>query len=604
MMSVATVMLPLFVSCSSHSRGVSFTSKLDAVDAFVAQGDTGAALKELKSLSKEAFSFFERLGVYKRFVSLGEEKLAEKYLRSSLKKLPENTELSAVYASLLLRRGEVEKALKVSRCLEETRYAGLYAECVLRDVLKTSAGPQKTTVEPKTTSSPFKSKDLCHIYELAWKTTKNPLWLINAASVYMLNGSFSEAILLYPGSLKNAHEALFWGTIFYDASNYSRASEALSQGCGKSEDKEELLKVSALLSDSYIMLDAEDEAQNVREEMLSFARENKMQGNLIPVLGINSALYMRQHGETAEENKILLELLDSYPSYEPALAAYGELSLDSLNAPEEDEVYASLRKAGLKTLGMEKRDAVPVVTPEDALSRIDKAPEKDAKLVVLKEKLTSKINYSLSDQSYVARVWSVLEANRLENGSYAPEIVQWATDTLIRHGSLADAYEFFFSNMKALHGNDFVCHEKPELLTLWELECAAWFYAKGTGLTVNTLSNADIAERLYSYIVEEYGPRTPVAKNSWQNNAVINAYVNLGVIYSSTGREADALSVLNKANGRAVDAGLKAEILYRMAVIQNAMGNTTSTVKLLKDALKLDGNHNRSRLLLKKISVQ
>lgn len=41
------------VSCSSHSDGASFTSRLDSIDVFIAQGSTESAVKALKKLEKK-----------------------------------------------------------------------------------------------------------------------------------------------------------------------------------------------------------------------------------------------------------------------------------------------------------------------------------------------------------------------------------------------------------------------------------------------------------------------------------------------------------------------------------------------------------------------
>ncbi len=124
-----------FVSCSSHSEGSSFTSRLDTIDVFISQNSTESAIKALKKLEKKAYSSYERLGIYKRYILLGEKKAAEKVLVKGLKKLSGNPELSAVYGNFLLREGRLEEAFTVSQCLENSSYSSIYAECVLRKAL-------------------------------------------------------------------------------------------------------------------------------------------------------------------------------------------------------------------------------------------------------------------------------------------------------------------------------------------------------------------------------------------------------------------------------------------------------------------------------------
>ena len=97
MLTAAIFLLPLFNSCSSHSEGTSFISRLDDIDYFISAKDPSQALKLLKKAEKKAYSSLERLGIYKRYILLGEEELGRKCLENALKKLPDSPELSAVY---------------------------------------------------------------------------------------------------------------------------------------------------------------------------------------------------------------------------------------------------------------------------------------------------------------------------------------------------------------------------------------------------------------------------------------------------------------------------------------------------------------------------
>lgn len=78
----------LFFSCSQNSKQSSFLSALDTVDSFIQLGQTDDALKLLKKTSKSAYSAYARIGIYRRFMTLGEKSLAEKMLSDSLKKFP------------------------------------------------------------------------------------------------------------------------------------------------------------------------------------------------------------------------------------------------------------------------------------------------------------------------------------------------------------------------------------------------------------------------------------------------------------------------------------------------------------------------------------
>ena len=470
--------------------------------------------------------------------------------------------------------------------------------------LSTKKNKKNKNVEPEEPFS-FKDKRLIPVYRQAWQGSQKPFWLINAAVIYMLNGAYGEAAQLYPESVSSRHDALFWGIVFYDGANYTGAVNVLSPGASLEGTDDELISCQALLSDAYIMLDAEEEAEAVRKVILDYKtspQENSAEWDrLYPVVAVNSALYMRDHNDAAEECRILTDTLEKYPAFEPALASYGELSLACLKQPEEDEISQSIRKAGLKTLGMEKYDRLPKITTEDALAKIDNAieKEKNPKLIVLREKLKTETAYGTSARELSSVVWKILEENRTGVNAYPPEIVQWAVSLLLNCGSVTDARELFFASMQTIHSKDgepFDCAEHPEELLLWECEYAAWFYADS--------SDMDRAKRLYSYITEEFGPHTPATKNSWNNSAVVNSFANLGVIYASTGKDGEALYVLNQASARAADAHVKAEILYRMASLQEGQNDDRSAIRSLQYALTLNPDHNRSRLLLKRIRAK
>src|SRR5574344_416836 len=98
----AAVFLPCITSCSSHSESTSFISALDEIDNYISLGDTEEAVSLLNKISKKTFNSFSTLGVYKRYMTLGEKTLAEKSLIKGLKKQPNNLEMTAVYTNFLL----------------------------------------------------------------------------------------------------------------------------------------------------------------------------------------------------------------------------------------------------------------------------------------------------------------------------------------------------------------------------------------------------------------------------------------------------------------------------------------------------------------------
>lgn len=645
--------LPLFVSCSTHSESVSFASRLEAVDAFILQGDTALAIKELKTLGKKAYSSYDRLGVYKRYALMGENALAQNYLELSLKKLPENPELSAVYVYFLLHSAPKEtdnlvKALNASECLKETRYAPLYAEALLTLSLTNVFSCDQLFSLPlklpknKKGSLPFTEvnytdRRFIPVYKSASMYSQKDVWLVNAAVIYALNGQMSEAGLLCPEEVKTQKEAFFWGNINYSAGNFSKAVKVLQNAKKLPVTRLDFIKCQALLSDAYVMLNEEKNAHEERSLIIDTyynakelkinspsvysekrqqqvlpsekaLREERDWNNLFTLLTLNSLLYERETSDKKEMYSLLAGLLDLYPTNEKFLALYASLALETLNIPEEDEISKTLRKSGLKTMEMEKRDRTISVLPSEALYRINKAIEQEpsASLIVLRENFLSLLESQKTFSEKASHVWEVLEKHRNENSCYDEEFIKWVTVTLVQCGFVEEARTFFFENLSKQFADeeDFVLSDNPEKLSLWQCEYAAWFYAtSGVKLKNTPLSRMDVAIRLYTYIVEHYSGVTPVSKNSKQNKIIINALVNLGVLYSSKDNDEEALEVLRKAESRAVEPELKAEILYRMAVLQFSRGDVRSSILSLQHALSFNPNHNRAHLLLKKINV-
>jgi tetratricopeptide (TPR) repeat protein len=95
-----------------------------------------------------------------------------------------------------------------------------------------------------------------------------------------------------------------------------------------------------------------------------------------------------------------------------------------------------------------------------------------------------------------------------------------------------------------------------------------------------------------------------VLNSSSKNSAVMNSFVNLGVLFASIDRYDEALEMLNKASAKATDKKEKAEILYRMAELSRSSGDLREASRTLKYALSLDSSNNKARLLQKKISAE
>lgn len=618
-----------FLSCSSHSSLSSFTSRIDDVDTLIRQGDTANAMKDLKALEKSAFSVYERIAVFKRYKALGEKSIAEKYILSSIKKLPASKELGAVYTHYLLKENRLTEALSQSQKLIESEYESLYAETVLRlsveyptsltyEIIFNGKKPKRKEIKhshvlsDQETSALLRNEKYVPVYEMAYKATHTPnkaasLWLMNAAVLHMGLGQYGEAVVLKPKYSCSAEEALFWGKVLYDAGYYDMAADSLLEGDKFESDDSLKVEIAALASDALFILGEEESSQKMREKVLSVQKQGELETNeiasqMIPVIGVNSVLYALSHNEALYGYDILSRLVTDYPDFEPALAAYGAMAVKEFHRPPEDEISSAIRSAGLKTLVMEKEEAEPHVTLEDAISKVSLAVEKEKTplLVVLEEKLCAEKEAAFDKQKRASRVWSLLEKNSIGANKYPPEVVHYAVATLIQGGYILEAEGLFEGYLQGTYNRGdekFVAAENPDSLSLWECETAAWFAGKN--------GKAADCERLYSYITDTYASRTPVHAGLGENNVLVHAYTNLGVLYEGAGDEEEALFMLNKASGRATDSVTKAELLYRMASLSDTMGDSRSAVRSLQYALSLNPDHHKARVLLKKLqSVQ
>lgn len=626
---IVMAVLPLYFSCSSHSEGASFVAQLDEIDMYINSGDTAEAISLLNKAAKQASSSFARLGIYKRYMTLGETELAEETLVKGLKKIPDNNELAAVYTQFLLRAGRTNEALERSRTLAETEYSSLYAEAVFRAARERGADaasvftPQKKYKAPKVDDAVekkdtfdegkfFLDERFIPVYADAWKSSKQSQWLRNAASLCMYKGSYDDAVLLVPPEIQTSDDSFFWGMIYYDAGKYAESLSVL-QNSPDSQTPGTFAQIAALEADDYYILGDEESSQKLRDSFLAqvtpiinqYSLENKNPleptyidsalAQTVPIVLINDARYSHLSGDIVSEYNTLSRLVETFPQYEPGLASYGQFALQTLRRPPEDAVLQEIRKAGLKTAVTMENDAVPKIAISIALERINAALDKhkSASLIVLREEIQNELDTTSTDSERLARLWLLLEQNELGTNLYPPEIMRYVVPAMISLSAKDDARSVFTKFLKAEYGDDFIAAEKPELLSLWECEYAAWFAIDQ--------NNALDSTRLYEFIVDKFANRTPLVNSSGDNESLIDSYINLSVIYSSTSQNTKALDMLNNASARTTDSAKKAEILYRMAVISSGQGDDRSAVRSLQYAVSLDPTMNKARLMLKKI---
>ena len=73
-----SLILFCFTGCRMRAEQNSLTSQFDIIDALVMQNQMQSALKELKKAEKRAYDSWTYIGIYKRYITLGESDRAEK----------------------------------------------------------------------------------------------------------------------------------------------------------------------------------------------------------------------------------------------------------------------------------------------------------------------------------------------------------------------------------------------------------------------------------------------------------------------------------------------------------------------------------------------
>ncbi len=621
-----------FVSCSKSSDS-SFMTAMESVDIFIKNGDTSEAMRLLKKYEKKAYSSFARIGIYRRYMIMGEEKRAESVLTKGLKKLPENPELSAVYGHFLLRHDRLSDAISVTKCLEGTKYGSIRAEAVMRRLLKSDSLSDS--------SSPLFEREISSTYYDTYVGTKDSRWLRNCAIIYLLRGEYAMASSLQE-NLEDSQDALFWAFVQYDSGNYDIAAANLTQ-----VNSPILASAAALLaSDAYMMLEDEKSAEEAREEYISTCKNNgsKIQASIL----VNSSLYAFRQRQFRKSYEYLIEAILAEPDFIPALISYGKLSWQDSQPVEMTELEKELRKTSLRTSQMREYDERPKFTIADALYRMEETLERESRagikhsddLIVERLSLYLKNNPDLNLIQKTAAIWEELEQNQLGTNLYPSHLVQFAVQKFLSYGLIDEGRELFMNYIDAkfdlnykrlqselgtteivekdIFGGEKILYnpiipdsvarlafgdraaDKADRMEIWEIEFAAYFSLLEKNITA--------AKRLYEYVVfETGGVKSANASGkitSMSPLAASSSAANLAMIYSSMGERNRALALYSLAAGKSKSMQIKSKLLYRSAKIQIDAGDIDGAKTSLRYSISLDQSNADARLLKRQLDVK
>ncbi len=593
--------LHFFISCSTRAEQQSYAARLELVDSLISHNQMKNAVSELKKLSKKTYESWTNLGIYKRFLLIGDKKLAEKVIKKAVSKNPSNLELKAVYSKFLMNENRFEDALSVATALSGTKYGAIYSECILKDAMKTAV--------PGEELSYFSDRKFYGIYMDAYSASGNNVWLRNCAVINLLDGHYSEAVRYLPASYYEADDSYFWALALYDAGQYRECLNALDSSeflYNSYENKSffcvDDIKITALKSDAYLMLSDVDSAEAVRKKFILKANGKDFTDSsdtIMPVIYYNSALYAIENNDKDSAIDYLFVAVDNWGDYIPALIRYAELAYELSIEREEDSVTKMLRQAGIKSLEMEKYDSRRKIPVSDAIYRLEEAyshtKNQLIQLELLELQYKTAQNYSQTDKT--TDIWRLLENNLTDFDEYSVPAVKYAICFFIDSKQDDEAVNLFY---KFLHKNySFAIDEnlwdeyerRRKELDPFFTETAAWICC------MKNLQQE--ALRFYEYCV--YESSGILDEGELSKFCTDEAAVNLANIYFARGLKDKSLDLYGRIAGISKRKKMRSEIFYRIANIYALTMDYENALRCVDYAISLNEENAKAQLLRTKI---
>lgn len=625
-------------SCQSEDKSLSYMSAIGVADNLIRSGKAGEAIEHLKRAERYAASPAAKIGVYRRYITIGENKLAEQVLVKGLKKISENLELSAVYGQFLLRTGRVSEAVKVTEVLSGTKYGSIHSEAVLKNNFSDVA-------DIVAFNKSYLDSDFRTVYEDIFKSTEDNRWLMNAALIYLAKGDYITAANFQVPNMHfvDSEEAYFWALVQFDSENYELCLYDLQQvKAGKFR-----AECVSLTSDAMMNIGESEAAAHAREEFLKDALAKNV--DIPPVLAVNSAISEYNNKNYSSAYNLLLSTMEKYPEYSPAMITYSKFAWEESSPPEMTDLEKMVRETDLRTARMKAMDERPHFLVSDALARMEKCIETQKKegratdddLQMERLSLFLKSKASMPLKARVSEIWKELEKNEEGVNLYPSRLVQFAVQKFLFYGMVDDARTLFMnfvsakylnseeqgkikskkkadsevyydvfggarkvsvknipeSVMRSAFGEQIA--KSVDSLEIWEVEMAAYF-----ALLDN---NHVVARKLYEYVVFKTGGVVNDLKRGVfgviSPMAATSSSANLAMIYSGLGEKKNALDLYGLASGKEKNKRLKADLLYRIAKIQFGQGDTQQAVLSLDYCLALDSQNADARLLRRTIDA-
>jgi tetratricopeptide (TPR) repeat protein len=566
-------------ACNIAVSDEEYTAKISEIDALVS--NRNLAVRRLNTLSKRVYGTSQRLGIYRRFMELGETDAAQKALAAWLGQQPDSPELVAVQVWSLIEQKRFEEAEAKAALLRSTPFSSLAGELHFRKALSGNYDNPALI---------FKDVSPDMFYSI-YAGTRDEASLLNAAALYAANGEIERAVTLRREA-GMPRQLLFWGVLLLDAGYASEALEYI-EGALLTSNETDALESLALQADALGSIGDIDAANAVREKILSDYEMHDIPAAVF----YNKARAAAQNGDEHVYYELLTELVQRTPEYAPGLAAFGELALDGVQKKpvRETGLEDDLRNAGLETRLMQAlRNTAARVPVETVVHTMEEAVKKTQSVAVLIEYL--QFMQHLREQNgdtdrKFAWLWDALEENLVDN-TYPSELAHYAVSFLATHGQEQLGIELFERYFRFRYNGVDPLAILPKIAT-WEIETLAWI-AGGRG-------DAGRALRLYRYLRDEANEIEPLAVSVSRYKPPQHILVNLAELEQGTGRLKEAVALYQAALEIVPATVSRYEILYRLGKVQFDNREFRQAAFNLEECLALNPNHQKARLLMRQL---
>ena len=399
----------VLISCSPKDSSLRFSDSLIKVDGWIASGNSKRALSALKKLTASAQSAGQWLSIAKRERALKAYPAAASTLKSALKHIPSNIEITAVLADTLMLAGKPDAVRAYSAALEGSPYGSTVALAEISRAAKTDP----FSIDPK-------------YWQDAAIATGLPLFSRNAAVDWAMRGNLAAACSAVESVTDRSFldDALFRATLWYDAGFPDRTLSYLPPS-------DETITDLARLS---LMADA---AWRQKDEPLArslWEREMVNHPHITALPYFNLAVVEK---EPVIRKRLLESTLAAFPAYYPAVVNYVRSASESALPPLFDPIEQELDKSGFRTLEMERKIAERPVTAKEARRVLDRALEASGQKVDIRliiERARMEWLVTMDAKKSAAAMWVLLEKYR-DN----PTLHSWAMWYFLSLGDVSTA---------------------------------------------------------------------------------------------------------------------------------------------------------------------